>query len=402
MPELNLDAKNEDTLGERKEVVATYSALGEFKRVEALKVGTFTDMNGLSVTYTHDDLDQIIENSEKLKGYINPPFVATHEAGSDATIEVFGSVTGGMLHNFVREGDTLYTDIEGVPNKGVELLKEVKLMPTSPEIYDNFVDNEGTAFGKVLRRLSWVDIPSIKSKAGITEANLFEEAQDQPTTWVSLNEPAQSKPRKEKKVMPKVIDISKLGESEILKLGEEAIATLNEGDARYVTLLQENSTLKTENKSNATKLSEHTQTAKTAKVDAIVAKFQDKDGKEILAPAAMASIKQFAETLDSTSVIKLGEGETAKDTNALEMFSELLGNLIKRSDKGTLVVQLGETAPGSDGEEGKGTASDQLATLTTAKLSENKGMSYTDAFSEVQIENKDLAAEYAKEVHRTE
>jgi hypothetical protein len=116
----------------------------------------------------------------------------------------------------------------------------------------------------------------------------------------------------------------------------------------------------------------------------------------------MESIKQFAETLDSTSVIKLGEGKDAKETNALEMFSELLGNLIKRSDKGTLIVQLGEAAPGSDGKEGKGTASEQLSALTVKKLSENKDMSYTVAFSEVQTEHKDLAAEYAKEVLRTE
>ena len=198
------------------------------------------------------------------------------------------------------------------------------------------------------------------------------------------------------------IDLSKMSEADILKMGEADIAELNDGDKNYVTLLQENASLKKENKGHASKLSEHVQTAKTAKVDAIIAKFQDKDGKEILAPAAMAGIKQFAETLDSTSVIKLGEGAAAKETNALEMFSELLGNLIKRSDKGTLVVQLGETSPGSKGEEGKGTASEQLADLTTKKLSENKDMSYSVAFSEVQSENKELADEYAKEVHRVE
>ena len=392
---------NEVILGERKEVVVAYEALGELKDVELLKAGTFVSMSGQEVTYTEADLEEIADNAVKLSDKIKPPFAATHNEGEDATISTFGSVTGGFLHNVRKVGESLIADIKGVPKKALDLLKEVEEMRVSPEIYNNFRDDEGTAHGKVLRRLSWVDIPAIKTLAGITEANLFEEMPDQPTTWIKLNEQVQSKTKKEEKSMSK-IDLSKMSETEILKLGEADIAELNEGDKNYVTLLQENASLKKENKGHATKLSEHVQSAKTATVDAIVTKFQDKDGKEILSPATMASIKQFAETLDSTSVIKLGEGDTAKETNALEMFSELLSTLIKRSDEGTLVVQLGEVAPGSKGEEGKGTAAEQLKDLTTKKLSENKDMTYTTAFSEVQVENKDLAAEYAKEVHRVE
>ena len=392
---------NEVTLGERKEVVVAYEALGELKDVELLKAGSFVSMSGLEVTYTEDDLQEIADNAIKLSDRVKPPFAATHNEGEDATISTFGSVTGGFLQNVRKVGESLIADIKGVPKKALDLLKEVEEMRVSPEIYNNFRDDEGTAHGKVLRRLSWVDIPAIKSLAGITEANLFEEKPDQPTTWIKLNEQVQSKTKKEEKDMSK-IDLSKMREEDILKLGEADINELNAGDKRYVTLLKENTSLKTENTSHASKLSEHVQEAKTAKVDAIVAKFQDKDGKEVLAPATMASIKQFAETLDSTSVIKLGEGAAAKETNALEMFSELLSSLIKRSDKGTLVVQLGESAPGSKDEEGKGSASAQLSALTTQKLSENKDMSYSVAFSEVQVENKDLADEYAKEVHRTE
>ena len=379
--------ENEVTLGDRKEVIATYEALGELKDVELLKAGTFVSMSGQEVTYTENDLQEIADNATKLSDKIKPPFAATHNAGEDATISTFGSVTGGFLHNVRKVGESLLADIKGVPQKALDLLKEVEEMRVSPEIYNNFRDDEGTAYGKVLRRLSWVDIPAIKSLAGITEANLFEEKPDQPTTWIKLNEQVQSKNKKEEKIMD---EVEKLKEKQ--KASDDEVAKLREANEKLTAT----------NKGHETKLSEHSQAAKTAKVEAIVAKFQDKDGKEILAPAVMASIQQFAETLDSTSVIKLGEGDDEKKTNALEMFSELLDSLIKRSDKGTLVVQLGETAPGSKGEEGKGTASEQLATLTTEKLSENKEMSYSAAFSEVQTENKDLADEYAKEVHRTE
>lgn len=353
----SISEDNKVTLGDRKEVVATYEALGELKGVEVLKTGTFVSMSGQKVIYTVDDLEEIADNATKLADSIKPPFAATHNEGEDATINTFGSVTGGFLENIRKVGESLIADIKGVPKKALDLLEEVKEMRVSPEIYNNFRDEEGNAYGKVLRRLSWVDIPAIKSLAGITEANLFEEAPDQPTTWIRLCEPAQSKKRKEKKEMS--IDLSKMKEEEILKLGESDIAGLSEDDARYVTLLQESAKLKKENDGHVSKLSEHSQVAKTAKVEAIVAKFQGKEGEEVLAPAALESIKQFAEGLDSTTVVKHGEGDDEKETNSLEMFGDLMSSLIKRADKGTLVVHLGELAAGTD-KHGEGDEYNQV------------------------------------------
>jgi len=346
-----LNDKQEVTLGERKEVIATYEALGELKDVEVLKTGTFTSMSGTKVTYSAADLDEIVENAQKLEGLVRPPFVATHKEGDDATIQVFGSVTGGILHNIRKVGETLLADIKGVPNKGVELLREVKEMLTSPEVYNNFKDDEGNAYGKVLRRLSWVDIPAIKSKAGITEANLFEEATDQPTTWILFSEPDQSKQRKERNSME--IDIRKMSKGEILKLGEKQIATLSEADAGYVVLLQENDRLKSENESHVSRLSEHEATVKKTKVENIVARFQGKEGEEVLAPAALDSIRHFAEQLDSTAVVKFGEGDQAKEATLLDRFSDVLDSFISRSEKGTLVIRLGEVAPSETDKHGE-------------------------------------------------
>ncbi|MCK4786216.1 MAG: hypothetical protein KAV87_20835 [Desulfobacteraceae bacterium] len=326
---------NEVTLGDRKEVVVTYEALGELIDVEVLKAGTFTAMNGTEVTFSEEDLQEIADNATTLADTIKPPFVATHQEGENASLQAFASVHGGVLHNFRKVGEKLLADIKGVPKKAIALLKEVEEMRVSPEIYNNFKDDEGTAFGKVLRRLSWVDIPAIKSMAGITEANLFEEKPDQPTTWILLSEQKQSKPRKEEVVMPK--DVSKLSEADIVALQEQA--------DKVKGLEKTNADLKKENEGHVSKLSEVETKEKATAIGAIVAKFQDGEGKDVLAPAAMNSIKKFAAQLDSTTTIKLGEGDDAKEVTALAMFGDLLDNLIQRSDKGTLVVHLGEMAP---------------------------------------------------------
>jgi len=377
--------KQEVTLGDKKEVVVSYEALGELKDIEVVLTGDHTAMSGDGVTFTEADLEEMAENNNELADLLQPPLVATHNEGENTSIQVFGFVDGGKFHNFRKIGGKLFADLKNMPKKAVELLGEVKEFRLSAEVYKNFI-HKGKAYGRAIRRVSVVDIPAIKDLTPASEANLFKEKPDQETTWILLSEQIQSKQRKEKITMSgKMIDVSKLSETDILKLQETA--------AKAVKLMEENDRLTEENEGHATKLSEHAQTEKSGKVKVMITPLREAG----LAPAVSDRLEAFCEKLDSIEIVKFGEQEHS----VLSEFGEILDSIIKRDEKGTLVVQFGETAPGSEGKEGKGSAAEQLSALTTKKLSENKDMGYADAFSEVQVENKELADEYAKEVTRT-
>ena len=358
------------TLGERTEVMVSYDPFAELKDVEVLRTGTFTSMSGETVTYTEEDLDAIAANSVTLKDTVKPPLVATHDEGDDASVQVFGSVHGGLLHNVRKAGEKLLADIKGMPKKAAELLGEVGEFRLSPEIYKDY-KHEGQSYGKALRRVAWVAIPAIKTMAGITAANLFEERPDQPTTWVVFDEGSQSTTKKEKRKMPE--DITKLQE-DMDKLSEQ------------------NKALKAENETAVTRLSEKDAAEKKTKVVEMVKPLRAAG----LAPATADRLESFAEGLDNSTVEKFGE----KSHTRLDEFSSILDSMLKREKDGTLIVQFGEVAPGSKGEDGKGTAADRLSELTRKKLAENKDLNYAQAFSEVQVENPDIAKEYSEDIQK--
>lgn len=309
------------TLGERKEVITSYVPFAEMKDVEVLKTGTFVSMAGNVLTFTEQDLEEIEANAKKLADVVKPPLVATHDEGDNASVQVFGSVHGGTLHNIRKVGEKLLADIKGVPKKAAELLAEVGEFRLSPEVYNDFV-HDGQSCGKALRRVAWVDIPAIKTMAGVTAANLFEEKPDQPTTWIRLRESEQSKNGKENKMSEKL-------QEQVNKLSE-----------KNTTLESEIKALKTEKEQAVIKLSEKEKAEKTSKIKDLIKPFRDAG----LAPVAAEQIEAFAESLNGSKVLKFGE----KESTQVEKFSEVLNSLFKREKDGKLIVQFGEAAPGAD------------------------------------------------------
>lgn len=352
------------TLGVRKEVITSYVQLAEMKDVEVLKVGTFTSMNGAVVTYTEKDLEEIEANAKTLDAILRPPLVATHDEGEDASVTVFGSVHGGLLHNVRKSGEKLLADIKGVPKKAAELLEEVGEFRLSPEIYSDF-QHEGESYGKALRRVAWVAIPAIKTMAGITAANLYEEKPDQPTTWVRFNEPGQVEKRKEKKDMP---DLAKLQE-DMTKLSE-----------KVTTLESENKSLKAEKEQAMTKLSEKETGERKAKALGIVKPMRDAG----LAPAIAERMEKFAEGLDNSRVEKFGE----KDHTLLDEFGSILDSIVKRDAKGRLFVPFGEQAPGASKGEGK--SKDEEREEAIKKYEETNKVDYRTAVLAVSKEKPEL------------
>lgn len=355
---------NKVTLGDRKEVTVSYEALAEMKDIEVLKAGTFTSMNGDVVTYTEEDLEHIVKTNNELGDVIKPPLVATHKEGGNTSVAVFGHVDGGKFHNYRKVDDKILADLMGAPKSVPELLSEVEELRLSPEIYKDF-KHEGRTYGKVLRRVAVVDIPAIKTMAGITEANLHEEKPDQPTTWIRLHEPGQSEKRKETETMP---------DEDVKKLEE-----------KNKDLEEQNEASEKEKADLKAKLAEKEQAEKVLKVDAMIKPMRDAG----LAPATADRLEKFAEELDSTEVQKFGENSHT----ALDEFGDILADMIERDKNDTLIVQFGELVPGSKGDEG-GDAADKLEEMTTKKMKEKPDFTYTQAFAEVQEENPELAEEY--------
>ena len=93
---------------------------------------------------------------------------------------------------------------------------------------------------------------------------------------------------------------------------------------------------------------------------------------------------------ESDDVIEFGEEKT-KGT----YFDRLKGLFETELPR---LANFGEIAKRGDHEAGQGTAADQLDMLTKKKMAENKELSYSAAFSDVQKEHADLVTEYQEEI----
>ncbi|MEE8574040.1 MAG: hypothetical protein V3T30_01400, partial [Thermodesulfobacteriota bacterium] len=180
--------------------------------------------------------------------------------------------------------------------------------------------------------------------------NLYEEEPDQPSTWIDLNEADQSPQREEKTEMPSPEEITKLEEEK--KGLEEKLATEK---ARADKAEEAKGTAET-------KLSERDNADQSLKIKDMVKPLRDGG----IAPVVADQLEHFAEKLDSTEVVKFGE----KEHSAYDEFTEILNSLIKRNDDGSLVVSLGEEAPGTKGERSEAGGTEEQKTEAIVKYQE--------------------------------
>jgi hypothetical protein len=114
-----------------------------------------------------------------------------------------------------------------------------------------------------------------------------------------------------------------------------------------------------------------------------------KTGK-ILPAWAKMGLARFMESLSSETAIEFGEGESKATKTPYEFFKCLMAELPK-------TVSFGEFASRDKNVGGAGSAGAQLESLTRAKM-EAKNIDYMTAFNEVQIQNRQLVAEYEQEM----
>lgn len=154
-----------------KKLKSDKKTIFSIKQVPTVKVGEWTDMNGRSVKFTVDDLDNIAKNTNALlKTHLLEPFVKLEHSDDQLFAKLSGMPNAGLVVNAYRIGDVLFTDLEGIPEQLMEWVTERKYNAISPEV-DLAFEHPTTKedIGKVLRAVSFLGTahPAMKGMGSI-------------------------------------------------------------------------------------------------------------------------------------------------------------------------------------------------------------------------------------------
>ncbi len=420
------------TLGDSKPVKIAYEALAELRDIEIIKTGDHVSENGTKVTFTETDLDEFMKNAEELKDTIKPPIVVSHAEGDLGTAinaQTVGAPQVGWMDSKSltkkknKDGSvSLLATFKDIAKNAVDKIG-TELKRVSSEFYKSYKLGDKT-YGKVIRRVSFVPLPSIKDMQDVTQAHLvFGETPDQPTTWVTLSEAA---PKKEEDDM--TADEAKKMQEEVTRLSEQVAALVKENEdlkkakpkadiadmdvsemaeqlidlTKAVAKMQEDdkakdakiTALETERATAVTKLSEVEQGKKRDDISRFCGDLL-RTGR--VSPALLKlGLEKFMAGLDDNEVVKFGEGPKTYDLTELGFMKKFFMNIPKNT-----VVRFGEMALAktdvSSDDAGK-TAADRLSEATKKLMESDKTLKFTEAFNKAQKANPALAAEYQAEL----
>jgi hypothetical protein len=391
-------------------------AHAELNNIEIFEAGTYRGK-----TYTDADLDTMVKNFDELKGEIKPVAVIGHDENQDL-LKQSGLFSAGWMESVRKVGTKLVASFKDVPQLLADLINKGAFKRISSEIYNDY-----NGKGLALRRVAILggDIPEVKTLQDI--AALYSDSPTGNTTWVPLAEAAPESDEKEKKNMD---DLKKMQE-ELTALSGQVTALAEENKklkatmetppdpkqifdmdvqdlAEKVSYLTENiakmqeeskakeekiKALETDNQATVTKLSEAEKKRKTDDIKRFVSD-RMKEGR--ISPAIWGlGLEKFMAELDDASVSKFGEGKRTAELTPLGFMK----NLILTIPRNTL-VRFGELASVKieSAQDAGTTASDKLAEATKKIMDANKDMKFTEAFSQAQRENPELATEYAADI----
>jgi hypothetical protein len=132
-----------------------------------------------------------------------------------------------------------------------------------------------------------------------------------------------------------------------------------------------------------------------SKKKAIASFCEDLKKKGILIPAmdklGMGIIEFMSQIASIETLIEFGEEGKKEKQTPLEFMQAFLARLPK-------AIEFKEIAGNEKDAGSKGCAGEKIEALVKEKMKANKGIAYGAAFAEVQIENPELAQEYAEEL----
>lgn len=156
--------------------------------VEIFAVGTW---NG--DTYTADDLKQLAENFNELKGQVDPPVKIGH-SDDQKFLEREGYPAAGWVDQLHVFGDKLVADLVKVPAKIADLIEASAYRKVSAEIWFDFGKLGGKTYDKVLKAIAFLgeEIPAVSNITDITE--LYRDAYHTDLVPVASMQYASSRP----------------------------------------------------------------------------------------------------------------------------------------------------------------------------------------------------------------
>lgn len=323
--------------------------------IAVFRAGEHTDMNGKVKIWTETDLDQIISKYDP----------SNHEAPAVIGHPAHNTPAWGWVTGLRRVGDTLYAEFGQLDPAFMDMLKAGRFKKRSISLYPDLS----------LKHIGFLGAapPAVK---GLPDYAFI--ADDNETTIEILT--------KENSIMDmkEFVEALKFWKSEIAEATPEPkkdeTVSFTEADienAKKEAATAERERLTLEFAESAAKTKQEARHATiTAEVTQLIAA-----GKAI--PAwVKGGLVEFMAGLDAATDIQFAEG--AKQ-NQLDWFRAFLAGLPK-------VIEFGEKAK-SDGS-GTGDPGGKLEAMIAKKRTENKALSYSAAFAEVQLENPDLVNEY--------
>lgn len=350
--------------------------------IPIFKTGTHTDSAGNEKTWTEQELDNIVE---KFNPRIGAPVVIGHpktNAPAWAWVDSLKRI-GQILFYREKESQPEFNDMRA---KGFFKKRSISLYP------------DGT-----LRHIGWLGAqpPAVK---GLDDVAFDEgdqtiiEYEEGGTMIEEIKKMFADMMAQIKAMMPeqKKGGSTEMPEQENQQKINDGIATvLKTKEAEFAEAIKKKETEFSEREAALKKRADKLKADEAAGRKKVISDFCEdlkKAGKLIPAMDKLGmGITEFMNQIASIeATVEFGEGADKKKQTPLEFMQSFLSALPK-------VIEFGEVA-GRTKDAGTGSAGDKLSALTKKKLEEKKDYTYTKAFSEVQTENPELAAEYAEEL----
>lgn len=348
--------------------------------IAVFRTGTHTDSRGTARTWTGDDLDHIVSS-------YNP---AEHEAPIVIGHPEDNAPAWGWVEGLKRVGDVLYAKATSLVPEFVDMVKRGMFKKRSIALYA-----DGT-----LRHIGFLgaEPPAVKGLPDIA----FRDADDA-TIW-EFNEPI-----KKEGTMRFLEWLKQLANREGVQL-DDLPASFSEGDLqkqidaarkdeRDKASAEFNEELKkkeTEFATREAKLREGEQKAQRSGI-ASFCEALCREGK--LTPAMMKhgmGMENFLTQISTiTTGFEFGEGADKKKQTPLEFMQSFLKGLPKQ-------IEFREVATDKSDPGPRGQATERLEALIREKMKSDPKMTYGAAFSQVQVDEPDLAQEYINDIKKGE
>jgi hypothetical protein len=405
--------------------------------VEVFKAGKHTDSAGNTREWTEDDLKSIVENYNPAEH--EAPVVIGHPADNDPAfgwvekLKAEGTVLYAKFKDLIPEfvdivkqglfkkrSIALYPDLVGLRHIGflgavppaVKGLENIQFQNTPDTIVIEFSETSEWKFesiGRILRALrDWLIEKEGKEKAdGVIPDWDIEYIKERPRdieddVIAGYNEKNVNKKQEVK--MANFKDtlkglISAMG-VDVSKVPDDALPESTEGNTytEQDILARERAAAEAAAKKAADderkkveaefaeKERERVKSQRGEEINSWVTQGM-KEGK-ILPSWGKMGLKEFMQSLDGDETIEFAEG-SAKQSR-LTWFKAFMEELPKVVEFKEIAKRGDDTAPGS--------AAEKIEVLIRDKRSKDKELTYSQAFSDVQIEHPDLVAEYQNDM----